>query len=108
MGQEHAEIIKQAALSLLKVNGVSETEAMIVRDVVERIVDIDRRIKATDERIAELLGQFEVAERLMLLPGISRRIAAIIIAEASEMRNFPSQAKFATVCGLTVICRQSG
>lgn len=107
-GEKHVAALKEAAESLLKTDGVMETEAMIVRDVVEQIADINGRISMTDAKIEEILPQFEVADRLMLLPGISKRIAAIIIAEVGDIRNFATEAKLATFAGLTPICRQSG
>lgn len=108
LGEKHVTALKEAAESLLKTDGVMETEAMIIRDVVEQIADVNARIKRTDAQIAEMLTQFEPSARLMLLPGISHRIAAIIIAEIGDIRNFANEGKLATFAGLTPICRQSG
>jgi len=108
LGKKHVSALKEAGESLLKTDGVMEAEAMIIRDVVEQIFDVNGRINGTDARIAEMLADFEVAERLMQLPGISHRIAAIIIAEVGDIRNFTSEGKLPTFAGLTPICRQSG
>ena len=108
LGAKHVAAIKEAAISLGKTDGVMEAEAMIIRDVVEQIFDVNGRINRTDAQIGMMLEQFEVAQRLMQLPGISRRIAAIIIAEVGDVRNFENEGKLATFAGLTPICRQSG
>lgn len=100
--------LKEAAESLENTDGVLEAEAMIIRDVVEQIFDLNARINRTDAQIAVMLEEFEPAQRLMQMPGISRRIAAIIIAEVGDVRNFENEGKLATFAGLTPICRQSG
>ena len=44
----------------------------------------------------------------MQLPGIATTVAATIIGETGDVNRFGNEAKFATFCGLTPICRQSG
>ena len=107
-GEKHASAIMQAASTLITRDAVCELEAGDIRDAIGSIAMFDARLAEKDELIDEALAGSDVARRLMLLPGISRIVAATIMGEAGNISRFANEGKFATYCGLTPICKQSG
>lgn len=107
-GEEHTSVIMAAARTLITRDAVCELEADDIRDTIASIAMFDARLAEKDRLIEKALAGSFVARRLMLLPGISTIVAATIMGEAGNISRFPNEGKFATFCGLTPICRQSG
>ena len=107
-GKKQASAIMQAAGTLVTRDAVCELEAGDIRDAICSIEMLDARLAEKDRLIEKVLGGSDVAGRLMRLPGISTTVAATIIGEAGDISRFANEGKFATYCGLTPICKQSG
>lgn len=76
--------------------------AFMLRQMVDHVTELERRIEACNARIEECHAPF-VAERALLetIPGVGRLTAEALIAEMGvDMTRFPSGAHFASWAGL--------
>jgi transposase len=88
-------------------DGLAETiAARCIRELARDIEDLNARIKALDEEIAQLLA--EHGNPVADLHGAGTLIAAALIAHAGDVRRFKSQAAFARFCGAAPIPCGSG
>jgi len=80
--------------------------ARCIRELARDIDDLNRRIAALDEEIAELLTQH--GHPLSEIQGVGSNLAAVIIAQAGDVRRFRNAAAFARFCGAAPIPCGSG
>jgi transposase len=82
------------------------TAARCIRELARDIEDLNKRIKALDAEIAELLE--EHGNPLADLQGAGTNLAATIIAQAGDVRRFRDAGAFARFCGTAPIPCGSG
>ena len=82
------------------------TAARCVRELARDIDDLNHRIAALDTEIAELLA--EHGNPLQDLHGVGTNLAAVIIAQAGDVRRFRDAGAFARFCGAAPIPCGSG
>lgn len=87
--------------------GLAErTAARCIRELARDIEDLNKRIKALDGEIAEVLE--EHGNPLADLQGAGTNLAATIIAQAGDVRRFRDAGAFARFCGAAPIPCGSG
>ena len=76
--------------------------AVMLRAHLDHVDHLDEAIAGLEERVDELMAPFEAArDRLMTIPGVSKRAAEAIIAEAGvDMTRFPTAAHLASWAGM--------
>lgn len=76
--------------------------AVLLRMHLDHIDHLDATIDALDERIDQLMGPFGQARELLCsIPGVSERVANVIIAETgADMSQFPTAGHLASWAGL--------
>lgn len=81
---------------------LSETQRWLLREELTEITRLDEAIGRLDEKVQELMRPFEpLVEKLCEIPGVSRRIAEVIIAEIGvDMSRFPTAAQLASWAGM--------
>jgi transposase len=87
-----------------------EHHAFLCQMHINRVDQIDRDIQALTERIEQAMAPFrEPIKRLCTIPGVSDRIAEVIIAETGgDMSRFPTAAHLASWAGVAPGNNQSG
>jgi len=83
---------------------VRETHRTLLKMHLEHIDELNRKIEALSEEIERLLVPFDPSnalDRLTTIPGVSRRIAEVILAElGTDMSRFPNASHAASWAGL--------
>lgn len=81
---------------------VSDTHRWLLREQLEHISHLDQQVARLDEKIEELLRPFEsLIDRLCAIPGVSRRIAQVVLAEIGmDMKRFPTSRHLASWAGI--------
>ncbi len=82
------------------------TAARCIRELAHDIDDLNQRIAALDTEIADLLA--EHGNPLEDLHGVGTNLAAVIIAQAGDVRRFRDAGAFARFCGAAPIPCGSG
>jgi transposase len=82
------------------------TAARCIRELARDIDDLNARISALDREIAELLA--EHGRPLEDLHGVGSNLAAVIVAQAGDVRRFRDASAFARFCGAAPIPTGSG
>jgi transposase len=76
--------------------------AFLCRMMLDHIADIEARVAGLDAQIDTAIAPFhDLRDRLGTIPGVSRRIAEILIAETgADMTRFPTPAQLASWAGM--------
>lgn len=84
-----------------------QTESSIPEWLNENLINF---LKGSKEKLGKLLEQYDIGllERLATIPGVSQRLASIIIAETGSFERFSSVKSFIAYTGLDPSIRQSG
>jgi transposase len=82
------------------------TAARCLRELAEDIDDLNDRIATLDTEIADLLAQH--GSPLEQLHGVGSNLAAVIVAQAGDVRRFRNASAFARYCGAAPIPCGSG
>jgi transposase len=72
----------------------------VLRDVAQRIGELDQHILAYDRRIEALVRHSEAAKRLLKIPGIGPISASALVASVGDARMFSNGRQFAAWLGL--------
>lgn len=80
---------------------LQRTAARCLRELAEDIDDLNDRIAVLDTEIAELLA--EHGRPLEQLHGVGSNLAAVIVAQAGDVRRFRDAGAFARFCGAAPI-----
>jgi transposase len=95
---------KIAELERALTGHVRETHRTLLKMHLEHIDELNAKIEALSEEIDRLLTPFDVSDalpRLTSIPGVSPRIAEVILAElGADMSRFPNAAHAASWAGL--------
>jgi transposase len=88
---------------------LSDTQRWLLGEQLEQIGQLDEAIARLDAKIEVLLRPFAPAiERLSEIPGVSRRVAEVLLAEVgTEMKQFPSARHLASWAGICPGQRES-
>jgi transposase len=80
---------------------MSDTQRWLLGEELDHIAELDQAIVRLDEKIEELLAPFaHLIEKLCEIPGVSRRIAEVILAEiGTNMKQFPDAKHLASWAG---------
>jgi transposase len=81
---------------------LSDTQRWLLGEQMDHIVELDQKVARLDEKIQELTVPFaEVITQLCEIPGVSRRIAEVIVAEIGvDMKRFPTAKHLASWAGM--------
>jgi transposase len=82
------------------------TAARCIRELARDIDDLNQRIATLDTEIADLLA--EHGSPLQELHGVGSNLAAVIVAQAGDVRRFRDASAFARFCGAAPIPCGSG
>ena len=88
---------------------VTEHHRFLLRLLLDQVGHLEELIGRLEARITEVLAPFgEQARRLMTVPGISRAVAEVVLAELGpDLQTFPSPGHLASWAGLCPANRQS-
>jgi len=88
---------------------LSETQRWMLGEQLHQIRQLDQAIARLDGKIEALLRPFAKAiERLSEIPGVSRRVAEVLLAEiGTDMKRFPSARHLASWAGMCPGHRES-
>ncbi|GGJ05146.1 IS110 family transposase [Alicyclobacillus cellulosilyticus] len=81
---------------------MGDHQRLMLREQLQHIEELDRRIERLTKEIGERMRPFEDAlERLDTIPGVGRRIAEVIVAETgADMSQFPTAGHLASWAGM--------
>jgi transposase len=96
--------LQQALCGLL-----SQTQRWLLGEQLEQIHQLDQAITRLDAKIEVLLRPFgDTIDRLQEIPGVSRRVAEVLLAEVgTDMKQFPSARHLASWAGMCPGQRES-
>lgn len=103
-GKEKAIEIRNAARN--SVGSYSEVKSLELQQTIQRIRMMEDQIKQVEAEINPIVDEFH--SPLLTIPGISYRMAAILIAETENFSNFDSAEKVLAFAGLEPSVYQSG
>ena len=88
---------------------LSDTQRWLLGEQLQQIRQLDQAIARLDEKIEVLLRPFaQTIERLSEIPGVSRRVAEVLLAEVgTQMKQFPSARHLASWAGMCPGQRES-
>ena len=100
---------KLPALRQALAGRVTEHHRFLLRLLLDQVGHLEELIDRLEARITEVLAPFgEQARRLMTVPGISRTVAEVVLAEVGpDLETFPSPGHLASWAGLCPANRQS-
>jgi transposase len=81
---------------------MSDTQRWLLAEQLDHISHLDQQVGRLDAKIEELMRPFDsILERLSEIPGVSRRIAEVILAEiGADMKRFPTSRHLASWAGM--------
>jgi transposase len=81
---------------------LSATQRWLLGEQLQQIRQLDQALARLDEKVETLLRPFtEAMERLSEIPGVSRRVAEVLLAEiGTQMQQFPSARHLASWAGM--------
>ncbi len=89
-------------------NSLDPAKILIIRNCLELMEEIQKKIKKLDMEIMSRIGRMkEDLEIAMSIPGIAFTSASAILAEIGDYRDFKNDEKLASWCGLTPKVSQS-
>jgi len=103
-GKEKAMEIRNAARD--SIGSYSDVKSLELQQTIQRIRMMENQIKQVEAKINPIVDQLH--SPLLTIPGISYRMAAIIIAETENFGNFNSAEKVLAFAGLEPSVYQSG
>jgi len=103
-GKEKAVEIRNAARN--SIGSYSDVKSLELQQTIQRIQVMENQIKQVESKINPIVDQLH--SPLLTIPGISYRMAAIIIAETENFSNFNSAEKVLAFAGLEPSVYQSG
>jgi transposase len=103
-GKDKALEIRNAARN--SIGSSSQVKSLELQQTIQRIQMLESQIGKIEEKINPLVDLFN--SPLLTIPGISYRMAAIIIAETNNFKDFDSAAKVLAFAGLEPSVYQSG
>lgn len=103
-GKEKAIEIRTAARD--SIGSYSEVKSLELQQTIQMIRMIENQIKQVEAKINPIVD--ELHSPILTIPGISYRMASIIIAETENFSNFDSAAKVLAYAGLEPSVYQSG
>jgi transposase len=80
----------------------------IIRIYAENVKHINEQLKVIDKQIEELAFSLQELSLLESIPGIGKKIAAIIASEIGDISRFNSAKQLVAYCGIDPSVRQSG
>ena len=100
---------KLPALRQALAGRVTEHHRFVLKLLLDQVSYLEELIGRLEARITEVLGPFEEAvQRLLTVPGISRTVAEVVMAEVGpDLQTFPSPAHLASWAGLCPAHRES-
>lgn len=107
IGKKYAGIIEEWQKKAQFSPEVAYVGPMIVSDA-RRILELLREIAALDEAMEALVGESEIAQRLLSIPGFGTTSAAELAGEIGTLGRFESEASLALYLGMCPLDRQSG
>lgn len=89
---------------------LSDTQRWLLGEQLEHVTALDEKIARLDAKIEELLRPFApLVEKLCEIPGVSRRVAEVVLAEVgTDMEQFPTSAHLASWAGMCPGQNESG
>ena len=103
-GKEKAISIRNAAKS--SIGSYSEVKSMELQQTIQLIQMMEAQIAEVEARIKPIVDSLH--SPIMTIPGISYRLASVIIAETENFANFDSAGKVLAYAGLEPSVYQSG
>lgn len=103
-GKEKAMEIRNAARD--SIGPYSDVKSLELQQTIQRIRMMEDQIKQVEAEINPIVDEFH--SPLLTIPGISYRMAAILIAETENFSNFDSAEKVLAFAGLEPSVYQSG
>ena len=81
---------------------ISDTQRWLLGEQLDHVAELDQKIVRLDEKVEELTRPFDsLIERLGEIPGVSRRVSEVIIAEIGvDMKRFPTAKHLASWAGM--------
>lgn len=76
--------------------------------LVEELERIEQARQRLDQSMDQQVRAHPVGEKLLEMPGVGTRVAAVLVGEVLPLARHVSEAKVATYCGVTPLCRRSG
>ena len=103
-GKEKAIEIRNAARD--SIGSRSDAKSLELQQTIQLIRTMERQIAQIEEKISSIVDELD--SPILTIPGISYRMAAIIIAETENFSNFDSAEKVLAYAGLEPSVYQSG
>jgi transposase len=103
-GKEKALEIRDAAN--ISIGGYSEVKSLELQQTIQLIQTMEKQIKEIESKINPIIDSLH--SPIMTIPGISYRMAAIIIGETENFGNFESAEQILAFAGLEPSVYQSG
>lgn len=81
---------------------LSDTQRWLLGEQMDHVAELDQKIARLDKKIEELTAPFgDVITRLCEIPGVSRRVAEVVVAEIGvDMKRFPTAKHLASWAGM--------
>jgi len=81
---------------------ISDTQRWLLGEQLELVAQLDQKIARLDGKIKELTAPFEeIIVRLCEVPGVSRRVSEVVLAEIGvDMQRFPTAKHLASWAGM--------
>jgi transposase len=103
-GKEKAIEIRNAARD--SIGSCSEVKSLELQQTIQLIQTMEQQIAQTEEKINPIVDELD--SPILTIPGISYRMASIIISETENFANFDSAEKVLAYAGLEPSVYQSG
>jgi transposase len=103
-----AECLREAAKTIALEGLQREVITMEISILVAQLEAIHQQLEQVRKREKELVDANPVGRRLLTMPSVGYRTAAVLLAEALPEARVRSEAQLATYSGLTPLSRQSG
>lgn len=105
-GKEKAEELKDAAKNTFGVSFAKDAFAFEIKQLMQRIIFIEKQIAELEEQISDLLHQTN--QYITTISGVGDVLGAIIVSEIGDINRFERPNQLVAFAGLDVTVKQSG
>ena len=104
--QEKAEELQKTARNSFAVLLSSQTNSLLVKQMIEQIELLESQISEIEKIIEQLYSKFDC--KLTKIPGMGITLAAVILSEIGDISRFPDPKQLTAFAGLDPVLKQSG
>ena len=108
IGKKQAPALLSGLHELAYIPGLTDIYKTIISSYSRRILQLQKEIKAIDQKMDQIGGKDNTIRHLKSIPGVATKLASRFLGEIGDINRFPSEKKLAIYCGIACVKNASG